>query len=79
MIVLAPTMGHMIQTTHDLVPADMWPLIDNIVCLELSISITCPVTMWDSAPPDKGCVKKFEDPKKNASFKSIDCELNAKK
>ena len=27
----------------------------------------------------KGCVKKFEDPKKNASFKSIDCEFNAKK
>ena len=27
----------------------------------------------------KGCKKKFEDPKKNASFKSIDCEFNAKK
>ena len=52
MIVPAPTMGHMIQTTHDLVPADMWPLIDNIVCVSISVSITCPVTMWDSAPPD---------------------------
>ena len=28
---------------------------------------------------NKGCKKKFEDPKKNASFKSIDCEFNAKK
>ena len=27
----------------------------------------------------KGWGQKFEDPKKNASFKLIDCEFNAKK
>jgi len=48
-----------------------------LLCTKEELSLARAVT--SSGNDHKGCKKKFEDPKKNASFKSIDCEFNAKK